>query len=101
MTVREGTATKRLRQWDRVAARIVPVMGKNVLAAGGLLPFTPQASETLFDGFCRQSRMKTCRWSHPCLPYHGCSTCPDPSDPMATYSFQWMWMELGVQDLRQ
>nr|WP_319022910.1 hypothetical protein [Mesorhizobium sp. B4-1-4] len=26
---------------------------------------------------------------------------PDPTDPMATYSFQWMWRELGVHDLRQ
>ncbi|UVK45414.1 hypothetical protein BPNPMPFG_000947 [Mesorhizobium sp. AR07] len=49
ITVSEGTATKTLKQWDRIAARIVPVMGKNVLA-GGLLPFTPQATETLFDG---------------------------------------------------
>jgi hypothetical protein len=49
ITVSEGTATKMLKQWDRVAARIVPVMGKNVLA-GGLLPFTPEATETLFDG---------------------------------------------------
>lgn len=52
MTVCEGTATKTLRQWDKVAARIVPVVGKNVLA-GGLLPFTPQASEALFDGLRR------------------------------------------------
>ena len=26
---------------------------------------------------------------------------PDPADPMATYSFEWMWKELGVQDLRR
>ncbi|WP_312891219.1 hypothetical protein [Mesorhizobium silamurunense] len=38
-----------MKQWDRLAARIVPVMGKNVMA-GGVLPFTPQATETLFDG---------------------------------------------------
>ncbi|MGG7519442.1 hypothetical protein ACQ3G6_16300 [Allorhizobium undicola] len=47
--VSEGTATQTLKQWDRIAARIVPVMGKNVFA-GGLLPFTPQATEALFDG---------------------------------------------------
>lgn len=40
LAVSEGTATKTLKQWDRIAARIVPVMGKNVFA-GGLLPFTP------------------------------------------------------------
>ncbi|MDB5525059.1 MAG: hypothetical protein JWM58_2822 [Rhizobium sp.] len=49
MPVSEGTATKTLKQWDRVAVRIVPVLGKNVFA-GGLLPFTLQASENLFDG---------------------------------------------------
>jgi hypothetical protein len=49
MLVSEGTATKTLKQWDRVAGRIVPVLDKNVFA-GGLLPFTPQASENLFDG---------------------------------------------------
>ncbi len=49
IAVSEGAATKTLKQWDRLAARIVPVMGKNVMA-GGVLPFTPQATETLFDG---------------------------------------------------
>lgn len=49
ITVSEGTATRTLKQWDRIAARIVPVMGKNVLA-GGLLPFTPDATDALFDG---------------------------------------------------
>ena len=50
--VSDGTATRTLRQWDRIAARIVPIMGKNILS-GGLLPFTPKASETLFDGLRR------------------------------------------------
>ncbi|WP_352729706.1 hypothetical protein [Mesorhizobium sp. M0276] len=49
INVSEGTATKMLKQWDKIAARVVPVMGKNVLA-GGVLPFTPQATEALFDG---------------------------------------------------
>src|SRR3546814_438747 len=26
---------------------------------------------------------------------------PNPTDPMATYSFEWMWHELGVINLRQ
>lgn len=49
IAVSEGTATKTLKQWDRVASRIVPVMGKNVFA-GRLLPFTSQATDALFDG---------------------------------------------------
>ena len=49
IAVSEGTATKTLKQWDRIAARVVPVMGRNVVA-GGLLPFTPQATDALVDG---------------------------------------------------
>ncbi|WP_117196260.1 hypothetical protein [Rhizobium terrae] len=49
IAVSEGTATKTLKQWDRIAARIVPLAGKNVFG-GGLLPFTPEATEALFDG---------------------------------------------------
>ncbi|MET2831222.1 hypothetical protein [Mesorhizobium shangrilense] len=49
IAVSEGTATKTLKQWDRIAARIVPLGGKNVFA-GGLLPFTLQAADALFDG---------------------------------------------------
>jgi hypothetical protein len=44
--VHEGTATKALKQWDRIAARIVPVMGRMVFA-GGLLPFKQQNADRL------------------------------------------------------
>lgn len=49
IAVSEGTATQTLKQWDRIAARIVPLLGKNIFA-GGLLPYTPQATDALFDG---------------------------------------------------
>lgn len=49
IAVSEGTATQTLKQWDRIAARIVPVLGKNIFA-GGLLPYTPQATDAVFDG---------------------------------------------------
>jgi len=49
IAVSDGTATKTLNQWDRIAARIMPVMDRNILA-GGLLPFTRQACDLLFDG---------------------------------------------------
>ncbi|MEP9404572.1 hypothetical protein ABLE43_22470, partial [Sphingomonas sp. VNH70] len=26
---------------------------------------------------------------------------PDPSDPMVTYDFTWMWRELGIENLRK
>ncbi|MCA1869729.1 hypothetical protein HW571_29470 [Agrobacterium genomosp. 3] len=49
VTVSEGTATQTLRQWERIAARIVHVGGTNVIT-GGLLPYSPEASEALFEG---------------------------------------------------
>ncbi|BCH32758.1 hypothetical protein MesoLjLc_46880 [Mesorhizobium sp. L-8-10] len=52
IAVSERSATKSLKQWDKLAARIVPVMGKNVLA-GGLLHFTPTATEILLDSLRR------------------------------------------------
>lgn len=42
--VSERSATQSLRQWDRIAARIVPQGGKHLLS-GTVLPFTVDASE--------------------------------------------------------
>ena len=44
--VSEGTATKTLRQWERIAARIVPLGGKQIIA-GGLLPFSQEICDAL------------------------------------------------------
>ena len=49
VTVSEGTATQTLRQWEKIAARIVHVGGTNVIT-GGLLPYSPEATEALFEG---------------------------------------------------
>jgi len=46
--VSERTATRTLKTWDRIAARIVEHNGKMILA-GGLLSFTLEASEGLFS----------------------------------------------------
>lgn len=45
--VTERSATRTLRPWDRLAARIVPDGPRHVLA-GGVLPFTQDGSERLF-----------------------------------------------------
>jgi hypothetical protein len=47
--VSEKSATRTLRPWDRIAARIVPLGGKSILT-GGLLPFSMEAADTLLDG---------------------------------------------------
>ena len=44
--ISERTATRSLKEWDRIAARIV-VQGQKRILAGGLLPFTFEGSETL------------------------------------------------------
>ena len=46
--VSEHSATKSLKLWDKIGARIVEVSGKNVLA-GGLLPYRPSAATLLMD----------------------------------------------------
>jgi hypothetical protein len=42
--ISERTATKSLTIWDRIAARVVELNGKSIIA-GGVLPFTHKASE--------------------------------------------------------
>jgi hypothetical protein len=46
--VSEHSATRSLKLWDKIGARIVEVSGKNILA-GGLLPFRPSAATLLMD----------------------------------------------------
>lgn len=50
--VSERSATQSLRQWDRIAARLVPQGSKHLLS-GAVLPFTVQASEALLASLAR------------------------------------------------
>lgn len=47
--VREKSATRSLKKWDKIAARVVPRRDHFVIA-GGLLPFTAAATEMLMEG---------------------------------------------------
>lgn len=47
--VQEATATQTLNQWERIAARIVGIGGSHLIA-GGLLPFSMEASQALLEG---------------------------------------------------
>ena len=47
--VKEKSGSRSLRQWDRIAVRVVPERTGYVLS-GVILPFTPEAAETLLDG---------------------------------------------------
>src|SRR5437899_5278075 len=50
--VSEKTGTRQLKQWDRLAARIVKV-GSKFEMAGGLLAFTHEPSELIRKGFAK------------------------------------------------
>lgn len=57
VTVREKSATRSLKQWDRIVARVVPVRDHHVIA-GGVLPFSAEAVETLFGGLRDALRLR-------------------------------------------
>lgn len=50
--ISERTATQSLKQWDRIAARVVEVRGKAVIG-GGLLPFNHDLADTLLESLRR------------------------------------------------
>lgn len=50
--VRDKLASQGLAQWDRIAARMLPV-GNEVHMAGGVVPLTFEDSDTLLDEFTR------------------------------------------------
>ncbi len=49
VTVREKSATRTLKQWDRIAVRVVPERDHHVIS-GALLPFRAEAVDFLFAG---------------------------------------------------
>ncbi|NHN89995.1 hypothetical protein, partial [Acetobacter conturbans] len=55
--VHESTATRTLRQWDRIAARLVPSDGRMILA-GGLLAYSREACEDLAANLYKVLRKK-------------------------------------------
>jgi hypothetical protein len=57
VTVREKTATRSLKQWDRIAVRVV-AEGDHHVISGALLPFSANAAELLFAGLRDALRLK-------------------------------------------
>ena len=56
--ISERTATQTLKQWDRIAARVVDVRDKTIIG-GGLLPFDHELAETLLTSLCRTQKRST------------------------------------------
>ncbi|MFQ6777519.1 hypothetical protein V6Z69_20165 [Cereibacter sphaeroides] len=63
VTVREKSATRSLKQWDRVAVRVVPVRDHHLIS-GGLLVFSPDAVALLFDGLRDALRLRKTATPH-------------------------------------
>lgn len=57
VTVREKSATRTLRQWDRIAVRVVPERDHHVIS-GALLPFRSEAVDFLFAGLRDALKLK-------------------------------------------
>jgi hypothetical protein len=57
VTVREKSATRTLKQWDRIAVRVVPERDHHVIS-GALLPFRPEAVDFLFAGLRDALKLK-------------------------------------------
>lgn len=56
-TVREKSATRTLKQWDRIAVRVVPECDHHVIS-GALLPFRAEAVDFLFAGLREALKLK-------------------------------------------
>jgi len=57
VTVREQSATRSLKKWDRVAVRIL-AEGDHYVISGALLAFSPEAVDLLFDGLRGALKLK-------------------------------------------
>jgi len=57
VTVREKSATRTLKQWDRIAVRVVPERDHHVFS-GALLPFSSDAADFLFAGLRDALKLK-------------------------------------------
>ncbi|AUH34186.1 hypothetical protein [Paracoccus tegillarcae] len=57
VTVREKSASRTLKRWDRIAVRVVPERDHHVIS-GALLPFSSEATDLLLSGLRDALKMK-------------------------------------------
>lgn len=57
VTVREKSASRTLKQWDRIAVRVVPARDHHVIS-GALLPFSSEATDLLLSGLRDALKLK-------------------------------------------
>jgi hypothetical protein len=73
--IRERSATRCLKQWDRIAVRVIP-LGSKAVIAGAILPFSIEASETLLK-ILRSTGKRAAKKRHKLADLVGCN----PDDP--------------------
>jgi hypothetical protein len=79
--ISERSATRSLKQWDRIAVRVLPIGSKSVIA-GAILPFTIEASETVLK-ILRSTGKRAAKEQHKFAALIGA----DPDDPRITKAF--------------
>ena len=84
LLISERSATRSLKQWDRIAVRVLPI-GSKTLIAGAVLPFTIEASETLLK-ILRLTGKRTAKERHKIVGLVG----GDPDDPRIGKAFSDM-----------
>ena len=76
--ISERSATRSLKQWDRIAVRVLPISSKTMIG-GAILPFTIEASETLLK-ILRSTGERAAKEGHKLASLVG----GDPDDPRIT-----------------
>ena len=79
--ISERSATRSLKQWDRIAVRVLP-MGSKTVIAGAILPFTIEASETVLK-ILRSTAKRAAKGQHKLAVLVGA----DPDDPRIAEAF--------------
>ena len=82
--ISERSATRSLKQWDRIAARVLPIGSKTVIS-GAVLPFTIDASETLLK-ILRSTGKRAAKERHKL----GSLVGGDPDDPQVAQALSDM-----------
>ena len=82
LLISERSATRSLKQWDRIAMRVLPIGSKTVIG-GAILPFTIEASETLLK-ILRSTGKRAAKERHELASLVG----GDPDDPRIARRFR-------------
>jgi hypothetical protein len=99
--ISERSATRAMKPWDRIAARVVQVESKTQIC-GGVLTFGHALSEGLTPRAAVQTddeRSEVVQWLK--MMENQTAKSGACNSAMASYNFSWLWAELGISELRR